>query len=162
MEVVEEADWRHLSFAEWLRVVAPVYARLYLPSDDRGRYPPVREAIFDLRAAMMWTEELSDHPQDVWDWCNCAEEVRGRARETLARFGLLMPSHLFDAVWRLCEDFERDPDTIWREAHAVWDQPDGGLPREVLWRLLWAAHDALRIGPEQLCRRRYRCEPDAA
>lgn len=162
MEVVEEADWRHLSFAEWLRVMAPVYALLYLPFDDRGRFPPVREAIFDLRAVMLLIEEERDNPTDHFDWCNSPGEVWSRASGALARFGLLMPRHLFDAVWRLYEDFERHPDTIWREAYAVWDQPDGGLPREVLWRLLWAAHDALHIGPEQLCRRRYGCGPDAS
>ena len=159
-EVVEQAEWRHLSFAEWLRVLAPVHARLYMPFGRGGQYPPIREATFDLRAAMLWTDHQIDHPQDQWWWSNTPDEVWQRASGTLARFGLLMTRSLFDAVWKLDAKCDQDPDPLWDAARGAWEPGASAPLDQAVCRLLWAAHDALRDGPEDFSRRRYRCDPD--
>jgi hypothetical protein len=159
-QVVEQSEWRHLSFAEWLRVLAPVHAQLYLPLRCGGRYSPIREAIFDRRAAMLWTDHQIDHPQDQWWWSNSSDDVWQQASGTLSRFGLLMPRRLFDAVWKLCAECDQDPAPLGDAARGAWE-PGPSVPLDQTeWRLLWAAHDALRDGPENSSRRRYGCDPD--
>lgn len=154
-EVVQEAEWRRQSFAEWLRVMGPVYARLYLPYGRGGRYPPMREAILDLRAAMLWTEEQRDNAFDHWDWINKPDAVWERANGVLNTFGLEMPRHLFDAVWKLYAECEADPDPVWDDARAVWQTDKAGALNAAVWRLLWATTDALRYGRDKLSRKRY-------
>jgi hypothetical protein len=139
-----------VSFASWLDVLAPVYARLYLREGS-----PIWNAIFDLRAAMIldsWGDSSSD------DWAH-EQGIRWRAPRTLESCGILLPEAVFNRVRRIHEDSQG---TLGRNAHDLW-QADADAEGDcwARWRLLDAARDALSYGPETACRRRYGCDPDA-
>ncbi|MFV1496383.1 hypothetical protein VW040_08620 [Phaeobacter sp. JH85H1] len=159
-ELENEADDGSLSFASWLHVLAPVYARLYLHHPPAG-YHPIWTAIFDLRAAMLF-DELRDNDSDRWDCMDGPNAIWDRASATLESFGILMPRRTFDAVWDLYADYEADPDPVWGRAYATWET--AGVWREdderATIRLLEAARYALRDGPERVCRRNFGCDPD--
>lgn len=146
----EDAERGALSFAAWLDLLAPVYARLYL-----RRGSPLWNAIFDLRAAMIF-DSMGDSSSDDWTHEN---GIRWRAPRTLADCGILLPKVVFNSVWRVYEDSQ---DTLGRDAYWIW-QADADAEGDA-WarcRLLEAARDALRFDPETVCRRRYGREPDA-
>ena len=149
-----DADDDTLAFAAWLDVLAPVHARLYL----RHR-SPVANAIFDLRAAMFYDSE-SDNDDDIWLEALAPGEIWERAQGTLSSCGILLPRRLFDAVWQLYCDCLG---AFWWEAYLHWVKVGTDLRTENEWarvRLLEAARDAIRWGPDRACRVRYGCNPD--
>lgn len=85
-----------LTFASWLHILGPVYARLYLRHPSGG-YHPIWTAIFDLRAAMLY-DEMRDNDSDRWGSMDGPGAIWDRASTTLASFGILMPRRTFDAV----------------------------------------------------------------
>ncbi|NWH07343.1 MAG: hypothetical protein HXY22_01615 [Alphaproteobacteria bacterium] len=156
-----------LSFASWLRILAPVYARLYLsPRRNLRRAPdgyhPLWAAIFDLRAAMLY-DDGRDNDIYHWEWMDAPDTIWERADATLASFGILMPRWTFDAIWQLYEGSAADPDPVWGRAYDTWEAAGGwrGDDDRATIRLMEAARDALRHGPEEATRRRYGCDPDA-
>ena len=155
-----EADDGSLSFASWLHVLAPVYARLYLRHPPAG-YHPFWTAIFDLRAAMLY-DEGRDNDSDRWHWMDGPNAIWDRASATLESFGILMPRRTFDVVWQLYADYEADPDPVWGRAYAVWKAADERRDDDdrAMIRLMEAARDALRDSPERVCRRNFGCDPD--
>lgn len=133
-----------LTFAVWLDVVAPAYARLYLRKDS-----PLWNAIFDLRAAMI-VDQVGDCSSD--DWTH-DDGVLHRAPATLASCGILLPRALFDRVWRI---YRESPGAVWQEDGARSENDDA-------WarcRLLNAARYAIDHGWQRACRSRFACDPD--
>lgn len=149
------------SFASWLHILGAVHARLYLRHPPGG-YHPLWTAIFDLRAAMLY-DEGRDNDSDHWDWIDGPGALWERADATLASFGILMPRQTFDAVWQLYAESDADPDPVWGRAYDTWEAAGDwrGDDDRATIRLMEAARDALRHGPEEASRRRYGLGPDA-
>lgn len=147
-------DDKTLTFAAWLDVLAPIYARLYLRP-----HSPLWNAIFDLRAAMV-VDLWGDSSSTDWQY---DEGIRHRAPHTLASCGLLLPDALFDEVWRTYR--EGSGGEVAHQAYDLWEPQvrardrsgeDDGWAR---WRLLEAARTALRYGPDEASQQRYGCNP---
>lgn len=127
------------SFNDWLTFAALGFSTTSPPGS------PIRQAISDLRAAMILNmDEFRVHvanlPSEVWD----------RAQSTLLSCGIVLPRGVFDSVW-------------WAYCNpplgSEWAYPPAPLGDDDRWwasqKLLEAARAALQQGPQQASLRRY-------
>ena len=88
-------DGRAARFVDWLVDLAPLAAHAFLKRDS-----PLRNAIFDMRAAALRSDD-GDSPGCVW----CLNEPQAAYEDLNDQLvwnaNLTLPRHLFDAVWQL-------------------------------------------------------------